>query len=268
MTAATPQARFRAEYGAHRAAEGRALDRESLLRMPYETTGPFARQWAVRARTFDAFVGRVLAPMARQAARPLRLLDLGAGNGWLSWRVTLRGHHAVAVDLRDDTVDGLGASAVYREAAATRFERVVASFESLPLTAGGFDVALFNASLHYALDLRAALHEARRMVARGGRVVILDSPFYASAVDGERMVREKKRDATLRFGDRAGALMALPFIEYLTPRRLSDASGDAGLAWRRHRVRYPPWYELRPIVAWLRGHRVPSRFDLWEAVVP
>jgi hypothetical protein len=61
--------------------------------------------------------------------------------------------------------------------------------------------------------------------------------------------------------------MALPFIEYLTPARLEAASKQLGLVWTRHRVRYPLWYELRPLAARLRGHRTPSRFDLWEAVV-
>jgi hypothetical protein len=38
--------------------------------------------------------------------------------------------------------------------------------------------------------------------------------------------------------------------------------------WRRHRVRYPLWYELRPLAAALRGARKPSRFDVWTAQVP
>lgn len=267
MTTTSLQRQFRTEYGAHRAAEGRAIDRAALLQMPYLKTGPFAQQWAVRARTFDAFVRRVMTPMAREAGRPLRLLDLGAGNGWLSWRVTLAGHHAVAVDLRDDHVDGLGAADVYVEDPATPFGRIVGSFESLPLEAEGFDVVVFNASLHYALDLGATLREARRMVCSGGRIAILDSPFYARDADGERMVAEKRRDASKRFGDRAAALMSLPFIEYLTVERLDTASNQLRLAWRRHRVRYPLWYELRPLLARLRRQRAPSRFDLWETVV-
>jgi hypothetical protein len=82
------------------------------------------------------------------------------------------------------------------------------------------------------------------------------------------MVREKRRDAAARFGERAEALLALPFVEFLTPRRLGDASASLGLTWRRHRVRYPLWYELRGVLAILRGRRVPSRFDLWECTVP
>lgn len=267
MTTASMQRQFRTEYGAHRAAEGRAMDRESLLQMPYVTNGPFARQWAIRACTFDAFVRRVMTPMAQEVGRPLRLLDLGAGNGWLSWRASLAGHHAVAVDLRDDTVDGLGAGQVYVEHLVAPFGRIVGSFESVPLAHDSVDVVVFNASLHYALDLGAAMREAHRMACAGGRIVILDSPFYARNEDGERMLAEKRRDAPMCFGDRAEALMALPFIEYLTRERLNAASMPLGLAWRRHRVRYPLWYELRRPLARVRGLRTPSRFDVWEAVV-
>jgi hypothetical protein len=81
------------------------------------------------------------------------------------------------------------------------------------------------------------------------------------------MVAEKRASAALRFGDRADALLGLPFVEYLTRDRLREASGP-GLAWRRHRVIYPLRYELRPLLARLRGQRPPSRFDLWECTVP
>jgi SAM-dependent methyltransferase len=144
---------------------------------------------------------------------------------------------------------------------------VVASFESLPIAAGGFDLVVFNASLHYAIDLATTLREARRVTHAGGRSVILDSAFYAREADGELMLAEKRREAAARFGERADVLMSLPFIEYLTPARLEAASGQLGLEWIRHRVRYPLWYELRPLAARIRGRRAPSRFDLWEAFV-
>jgi hypothetical protein len=67
--------------------------------------------------------------------------------------------------------------------------------------------------------------------------------------------------------ERTSSLLALGFFEYLTPQRLADASRDARLgAWRRHRVRYPLWYELRAVRALVRRERTPSRFDLWESV--
>ncbi|MET0395672.1 MAG: class I SAM-dependent methyltransferase [Longimicrobiaceae bacterium] len=263
-----PLARFRAEYGAHRAAEGRGHDGAELLALPYLRAGPLARQWAVRARSYDAFVRRVLAPAAAERGGPVRLLDLGAGNGWLCRRAALAGHRAVALDLREDDVDGLGAAGRYLEDAPGLFGRVAASFDALPFPAGSFDVAVFNASLHYALELRSVLAEAARVVRPGGRLAVVDSPFYAREAEGAAMIAEKRREAERRFGGRAAVLLALPFVEFLTRERLDAASAGLGLAWRRRRVAYPLWYELRPLLARLRRRRRPSRFDLWHATVP
>ncbi len=51
---------------------------EALLALPHVRSGPLARQWAVRARTFDAFMARLIRPMAAARGRPLQVLDLGA----------------------------------------------------------------------------------------------------------------------------------------------------------------------------------------------
>lgn len=255
---------FRSDYAAQRAAEGRAYDAASLAVLPYLTTGPLARQWRVRARSFDALLERVLAPMAATRDGSLDVLDVGAGCGWLSYRLALAGHETVALDLRDDSVDGLGAARPYLERNSSLFTRVAATFDAIPLASQMFDVAVFNASIHYALDLGAVLREAARVVRPGGRIVILDSPFYANESEGVAMIAEKQESGAARFGARAATLLAPPFVEFLTPERLAAA---APLAWRRHRVTYPLWYELRPLVARLRRRRAPSRFDLWECAV-
>jgi SAM-dependent methyltransferase len=227
-----------------------------------------ARQWAVRARSFDAFLDRVISPLEHAAApQPLHVLDLGAGNGWLCYRLTLRGHRAVALDWRSDEVDGLGAGAGYDQHVTAPIPRVAASFDAIPLL-GAFDVVVFNAAIHYSTALPHTLREAIRVTRSGGRVVVLDSPFYRHAADGERMVAQKHVTARREWGARAADLLALPAIEFLTVTRLTEASAPLGMSWRRHRVRYPLWYELRPLVARLRGRRTPSRFDVWEGTVP
>jgi SAM-dependent methyltransferase len=255
--------RFARDYAEHRAAEGRDYRGRALFDLPYVTAGPFADQWRVRARSFEAFMTRVVRPMAGKLGRPLNMLDLGAGNGWLSHRVACEGHRSCALDIRDDRVDGLGAAAAFAERFPDRIQCLVASFDALPLDSESADLAVFNASLHYATDLRAVLAEAHRAVRPGGAIVILDSPFYRHEADGLAMVAEKKREAAERFGGRAGPLMALPFIEFLTRERLARAAPR--LDWTRHRVRYPLDYELRPLRAALLGRRPPSRFDLWVA---
>ncbi len=255
--------RFARDYADHRRAEGRGYGGRALFDLPYVKDDAFARQWRVRARTFEAFMARVVRPQAARLGRPLSVLDLGAGNGWLSYRVASEGHRAHALDIRDDGIDGLGAAAPFVDRMPDRMECIVAPFDAIPLAAASVDIALFNASLHYATDLRAVMAEARRVVRPGGAIAVLDSPFYAREADGMAMVAEKRQQARQRFGERSSSLMALPFIEFLTRERLARAAPS--LDWRRHRVRYPIAYELRPLRAALLGERRPSRFDLWVA---
>ena len=258
------QRRFRRAYAEQRAAEGRgAGGTAELLELPFLQSGPLARGWQVRARTFD----RLLKLIASEAGESLRVLDLGAGNGWLCYRLARIGHRATALDIRDDAVDGLGAGRAYADHLAAMFPRVCATFEQLPLRSDAFDLVVFNAAIHYAHSLETVLAEATRVARPGGRIAILDSPFYATAAAGDAMVAEKHARARDRFGARAGDLLAMPAMEYLTRAGLERASADLPLTWRRHAVRYPLWYEARPLVAALLRRRTPSRFDLWEATV-
>jgi SAM-dependent methyltransferase len=262
----TTSARFRAAYAHHRKAEGRgAGGATELLALPYLPAGPLARQWGVRARSYEALVRKVVLPLERERSH-LDVLDLGAGNGWLCYRLALRGHRCVAIDWRRDGVDGLGAGAPYAEHLAAPFERVAASFDAIPLD-HRFDLVVFNAAVHYSTQLARTLGEATRVTRPGGHIAILDTPFYHDAHDGERMVRDKRAAAAREWGEHAADLLALDMIEFLTRERLEAASASYGLAWTRHRVRYPLWYELRPIVARVRGARPPSRFDVWDAVL-
>ncbi len=263
-----PLQAFRDAYAAHRRDEGRAYAPHELVALPYLRSGPQAGQWSIRARTYSLFEQRLLRGRNGAAPPALDILDLGAGNGWLSYRASQLGHRVVALDIRTDEVDGLGAAARYFEFLESPFERVCASFEALPFARGSFDVAVFNASLHYALNLARTLREARRVVKSHGRIVILDSPFYPTEAQGAEMVAQKRLNAWQLFGDRADELMGLPFIEFLTVERLTEASNGIGLEWRRYRVGYPLRYELRPLLARVRRRRAPSRFDLWEAIVP
>jgi SAM-dependent methyltransferase len=253
-------AQFCSEYARHRAAEGRGLTGDALRSLPYLRRGRFAAQWAVRARSYEAFVHNVLTPA------PLDIIDLGAGNGWLCNRLAQMGHRTVALDMRQDDVDGLGAAAQFLRETPALFECVAGSFDVLPFPAARFDIAVFNASLHYATDLSRVLAEAARVTRPGGTLVIMDSPFYALSQDGEAMVAQKQAEGASRFGARAETLLGQDFIEYLTRERLAAAL--PAIAWSHRRVRYPLWYEMRPLLAKLRGRRTPSRFDLWTALVP
>ena len=113
------------------------------------SSGRNEAMWAMRAKTFRHFLRKVLRPLEQRTNRPLDILDLGAGNCWLSYRLSLRGHRAIAVDIFADEEDGLGGAPHYAASFADRGERLRSH---VPLLASSIDMAIFNASLHYSTD--------------------------------------------------------------------------------------------------------------------
>jgi len=174
-----------------RAAEGRgSASADFYLALPYrDTTGKDRGQWQMRARSYDYIV--------RHLPEGGRVLDLGAGNGWMSFRLALAGYQPVAVDLLTNDRDGLGAARHYRARLPRLFPRFQSEMRRLPFADGQFDVAVFNASFHYAEDGQACLREALRCVKTGGMVIISDTPWYARDASGRQMLAER-REAFLR----------------------------------------------------------------------
>jgi uncharacterized protein YbaR (Trm112 family) len=101
---------FLQDYEAIRLAEERgSADAEYYRALPFaDLSGKHSTDWQLRARSYRIFVDRILAPVEK-GGRSLKILDLGAGNAWLSYRMALRGHLPAAVDLRTGCLDGLGA---------------------------------------------------------------------------------------------------------------------------------------------------------------
>jgi SAM-dependent methyltransferase len=214
---------------------------------------PQVATWRVRQESFRNLV-RVL---RRFTGRPLRILDLGAGSGWLSARLTELGHSCVAVDWLDDVEDGLGAIRHY----PIRFTCVQADFDDLPLAPGQFDVAIFNASLHYSNDAARTIRRMRETLAPGGILVVMDSPVFTTDDGGRRMLDAQHIafGATCERAVRCGA-------GYLTDGGLRRAARDAGLR--------PSWISSRgglrwTVKRWIAGfkqQRTPARFGIWFGV--
>jgi SAM-dependent methyltransferase len=243
--------RFLADYTMIRHAEGRGShDPAYYRRLPEPTDGdPLAWQWTIRAATWHHVERRVLPRLGSS----LRVLDLGAGVGWLSNRMATLGHTPFAIDLSVDDLDGLGAARHYER----EFQRAQAEFDRLPLAGGQADLIVYNASLHYSADYRVTLGEARRVLAPGGHILVLDSPVYRRDESGQQMVAERHADFERRFGTRSDSVAS---IEYLTDPMLTDLGRDLGLVWHRSTAWYGWRWWWRPYRARLTRTREPSRF--------
>ena len=244
---------FLEDYGRIRSAEGRGSDESAYYRaLPFtDVTDRNAAQWRIRARTFRYFVQHLL---PRSCSK---VLDLGAGNCWLSYRLAELRHQPVAVDIFADHRDGLRAARHY----PVFIPVVEADFDQLPFVKASFDLVVFNASFHYSPDYIRTLIEARRCLRPEGRVVILDSPVYKCSQHGEQMRAERQTFFERRHGFRSEALRS---IEFLDEPMLGQLARDLRLTWRIHRPWYGFGWMLRPWKARLARRRPPSRFWILE----
>ena len=259
-------ARFVKEYEHIRREEGRGSnDAEFYLALPYrDITGRNSWQWRIRGKTFRYIERRILPQLSRKGKLPLAILDLGAGNGWMSHRLTRLGHRPVAVDLLANSYDGLGAASHYQSVLPEVFPRFQAELDNLPFAGEQFDCAIFNASFHYSENYDRTLGEAIRCLRRGGTIVIADSPSYSREGCGLQMREERQAAFEKRYGFRADGLAS---CEYLTPERLIALEARHELEWTAHRIWYGIGWACRPWIARWKKRREPSQFVLYCAQV-
>ncbi len=255
---------FIADYERIRAAEGRGSKSSSYyLSLPYvDISGHNQAQWTIRARTYSYLAKHIFTQLKAVAGPGARVLDVGAGNGWMSYRLAQMGFRPVAVDLLLNDQDGLGAARHYHPQLPEMFPRVQAESTRLPFASGQFDAVIFNASFHYAEDYRASLREALRCLKAGGLIVIADSPWYSRERSGERMLAERHAAFLARFGTPSNSI---PSLEFLTDARLNDLEQTLNIRLERRVPFYGLRWAMRPWIALLRRRREPARFRIYTA---
>ena len=253
---------FLAKYEEIREWEGRGSAHPAFyLALPFaDLTGRFSGQWKIRARSFRYLESKILPRLEREYGSRFRVLDIGAGNGWLSYRLALLGYRPVAVDLCCNAWDGLEAAEHYASVLPEFFPRVEAEMDALPFSEAQFDVAIFNASFHYSTNYERTLSEVLRCLRPGGTILILDSPTYRLTEHGEKMREERKIQLRMPCGP---AGQGVPTGDFLTPRTLERLS-DLGVRWTPHLAWYGLQWFLRPWVARMKGRRAPSQFFIYE----
>lgn len=237
---------FLESYRETRRAEGwGSLDGDYLRALPdVPADDPHAWIWRIRSRSFRVLMNHL------KTSPVSRAVELGAGNGWLSCRLNGAGVPMTAVDLSDDPRDGLGAHRAYGTPAP--FVPVQAAFDELPAPSGAWDAVIFNGSFHYAQDAGATLGEALRVLAPGGWIAVVDTPFYAAERDGQAMLDEA-RDKDPRRG---------PSVGFLCPSRLAEVGEELGLVWQVEKVSMGWRWQVKNRWRGLRRRRLLASFPL------
>lgn len=249
--------RFIADYESIRRSEGRGSSSSNYYRaLPFkDLSGQHSADWAIRSRSFNVLVKNVLTRLQDPLERSLKIIDLGAGNGWLSNRLSAQGDRVLAVDLSVNEQDGLGAWKYYEHS----FTPIQAEFNHLPVMDRFADAVIFNASFHYSEDYAETLREALRVLSDAGQVVIMDSPVYRRSDSGVKMVEERETQFKKKYGFASDSLQS---ENYLTYARLDQLANELNLKWKRITPFYGLSWMLRPLNAALLRRREPAKFHL------
>jgi SAM-dependent methyltransferase len=127
---------------------------------------------------------------------PLRVLDLGAFNGWLSHHLAGAGHTVTGADPFTDPYDGLGAARFYAE----QWQPVQLDLRDLSVLAADYDLVVINRCLAVFPDPVDALRQAQALVAPGGRLVALGLQVFGDPRRKARRVAALEEEFQERYG--------------------------------------------------------------------
>ena len=125
---------------------------------------------------------------------PLKVADLGCGEGYLAIEAARWASRVIAVDRSDVVLKRARGLAARRRVTNVIWKR--GELEKLPIRDRAVDVAMLSQALHHAQNPARAVQEAARVTATGGRVLVLDLRAHQ-----EDWVRSKLGDRVLGFSD-------------------------------------------------------------------
>lgn len=228
------------------------------------TTGEQVRSyWDADAATYDHSPSHHPgAPLERAACRgtlagllpaaPVRVLDVGAGTGFLALLLAELGHEVTAVDLSPRMLERLQA-----KTATAGWSVQVAEADATDVPPGPFDVVV-SRHLLWTLPAPVVALEAWRAAAPGGRLLLVESAWGTSAGLPERARRRARtaltaarRTPPAHHAEYDPALRAgLPLGHGPGPAELIDLVASAG--WQAPRLHPLPQLEwaIRQEMPW------------------
>lgn len=176
--------------------EGRLYPDDIVARLPLMPDGQrFATEWRARA----ASASRLTLYLSSRP-RPLSILDIGCGNGWLSNLLSKAGHSVLGMDQNHHELKQ--ATRVFPPNSHLSFFE--ADVFSAPFIPGYFDMIILASVLQYFQDASGLVSVLSNYLKPQGEIHILDTPLY---LDGElevAVLRSQEYYASLGFPEMAG----------------------------------------------------------------
>jgi ubiquinone/menaquinone biosynthesis C-methylase UbiE len=165
---------FEKKYIFIRSIENRLYTDAELIALPDIAVGhTHSKEWKFRKRSSRRLI-RYLA----SKRRPMDILEIGCGNGWLSHRLAeVPGTQVTGLDINFTELQQ--AARVFNDDPNLVF--IHGDLRSGILSEQSFDCIVFSASIQYFPSLKKIVHYALSYLKPGGELHIIDTPFYRPA---------------------------------------------------------------------------------------
>ena len=183
------------EYYKSKIPENEKRSDGEIISLPYQKKEHGRNDvWRIRERNYNLVMGQIrrLEPDGNGP-----VLDLGAGNCWLSRRLIETGYDCVSLDPLESAESGLRGGDIFEREIGIKLTRVLSTMETMPFINSVFNGVVSSGSFHYTNCASMVLKEIHRILKPDGWAIIYDSPVFGDSESGDEMVEEKK----LEFGD-------------------------------------------------------------------
>ncbi len=170
---------WRAAYLLARSREGRLYPDAVVAQLPdVPASHPLRQEWRQRADS-----SRRLVRYLRGRSGPLRVLDLGCGNGWLAHLLAgIPGSDVTGIDTNEVELDQAA-----RVFVAPNLRFIWADISRMAAPPDRPDVVVMASAIQYVPDLASLVRRLRSWLPADGEVHLLDSPLYRpDELDGAR----------------------------------------------------------------------------------
>jgi ubiquinone/menaquinone biosynthesis C-methylase UbiE len=183
---------FEQYYPLLREKEGRVYSDEEVLQLPDITKNhPYYDEWQIRKESCNR-----LKHYFEKRKAPLKILEVGCGNGWLSCRLAeIPGSKVTGADINFAEIQQ--AVRVFNHIPDLQFIHGGINAEELEDTQ--YDFIAFCASIQYFSSLKEIISQAMRKLKPNGEIHIFDTNFYAPAEISAAKERSARHFSDLGF---------------------------------------------------------------------
>jgi SAM-dependent methyltransferase len=162
---------FEKSYLTLRDKENRIYSDDVVAHLPdVSFNHPLKKEWSIRKTSLEK-----LKKYLSNKSSGKKILELGAGNGWLSHQLArLKKTQVVGLDINETEL--LQASRVFNNLDNLSF--AYADIFGADLTKNSFNYIILASSIQYFNDLSTLLERLLSILAFDGEIHILDTPFY------------------------------------------------------------------------------------------